>query len=319
MKKFISPLLLFVAAVIWGFAFPAQKMAQAVPPMAMIAIRSVIATLFLFPMVFVFDRLGHTGRVLISRQGGLDFTKNELIGGAAIGVIYGIASGVQQMGLSEGTDGGKGAFISALYVVIVPLIGLFLGRRVRPIVWGGIALAVVGFYLLCIKGDFSILPSDLLVLLCSVIFACHILTVDHFAPKCDGVRMSLVQFFVSAIVMTILSLIFEGPFDLSVVRDAILPLIFLGVGSSGIAYTLQIIGQRDTNPAVASILLSLESVVGAIGSVLLLGERMLPREYIGCAVVFVAVILTQLPERKCEQKTGEEASENAKNNPTDNT
>ena len=298
MKKYISPLLLLGAAIIWGFAFPAQKMVEAVPPMAVIAIRSAIATVFLFPMVMVFDRVRHTGRVFISKEKILDFNRSELIGGVAIGVIYGIASGVQQMGLTEGTDGGRGAFISALYVVIVPLIGLLLGRRVRGVVWCGIGLAVLGFYLLCIKGDFTVTLGDLLVLLCAFIFAGHILTIDHFSPRCDGVRMSLVQFATSTVVMTVLSLIFEGVTDISCMVDCVLPLLYLGIGSSGVAYTLQIIGQRGTNPALASILLSLESVFGVIGSMLLLGESMSLREYIGCAIVFAAVLLAQMPEKE---------------------
>ena len=308
MKKYISPLLLLVAAIIWGFAFPAQKMVEEIPPMAVIAIRSAIATVFLFPMVAVFDRVRHTGRALISKTKFLDFTKTELIGGAAVGSIYGIASAVQQMGLAEGTDGGRGAFISALYVVIVPLIGIFLGRRVRAVVWGGIALAVLGFYLLCIKGDFTVTSSDLLVLLCAFIFAGHILTIDYFSPKCDGVRMSLIQFAVSTVLMSILSLIFEGVTDASVVLSALLPLLYLGIGSSGVAYTLQIIGQRGTNPALASILLSLESVFGVIGSMLLLGESMMPREYIGCVIVFAAVLLAQMPERSAQKAGGTDIS-----------
>ena len=300
MKKYVSPLLLLGAAIIWGFAFPAQKMVESVAPMAVIAIRSAIATVFLFPMVIIFDRIRNTGRVFISKKKILDFNRDELIGGVAIGVIYGIASGVQQMGLTEGTDGGRGAFISALYVVIVPVIGLFLGRRVRGVVWCAIALAVLGFYLLCIKGDFTVTVGDLLVLLCAVIFAGHILTIDHFSPKCDGVRMSLVQFATSTVVMTVLSLIFEGVIDLRGVWDCILPLLYLGIGSSGIAYTLQILGQRSTNHALASVLMSLESVFGALGGALMLGEVMTPREYLGCAVVFVAVLLAEveLPIKK---------------------
>ena len=297
MKKYLSPLLLLVAAIIWGFAFPAQKMVGAVAPMAIIAIRSAIATVFLFPMVMLFDRVRHTGRKFISKEKILDFTRDELIGGVAIGVIYGIASGVQQMGLSGGTDGGRGAFISALYVVIVPLIGLLFGRRIRPVVWCGVGLAVLGFYFLCIRGDFAVTASDLLILLCAFIFAGHILTIDHFSPKCDGVRMSLVQFATSSVVMTVLSLIFEGVSDLGAVMGCILPLLYLGIGSSGVAFTLQIIGQRGTNPALASILLSLESVFGVIGSMLLLGESMTAREAFGCAIVFVAVLLAQMPER----------------------
>ena len=290
MKKILPPALLLLASIIWGFAFPMQKIIEAVPPMAVIAIRSLIASVVLFPMVFLFDRLQKNERRFVSRSG-FDFTSYELIGGGLIGLIYGIASAVQQMGLTEGTDGGKGAFISALYVAIVPLVGLFLGRKIRPVVWCAIGLSVVGFYLLCVKGDFSMAPSDLLILLCALLFAFHILFVDHFAPRCDSLRVALIQFVSSSIVMTVLSLLFEGPVDISVVLSCILPLAYLGVASSGVAYTLQIIGQKGTPPAISSILLSLESVFGAIGSALLLGEKMSLREGAGCAIVFLAVLL----------------------------
>ena len=302
MKKILAPMLLLLASLIWGFAFPMQKMVDAVPPMAVIAIRSLIATLFLFPMVFAFDRLKKNERHFVSRRG-LDITRQEWIGGSLIGLIYGIASAVQQMGLTGGTDGGKGAFISALYVVIVPMIGLCFGRRVRFVVWGGILLAVAGFYLLCIKGDFTMERSDLLILLCAFLFAFHILTVDHYSIRGDGVRISWIQFVVSTVVMSVLSLIFEGPVDWSAISSCILPLLYLGIASSGIAYTLQIVGQKGTQPAVSSMILSLESVFGAIGSALLLGEFMETRETIGCAVVFVAVLLAQFPEKKKKENT----------------
>ena len=213
------------------------------------------------------------------------------------------------MGLTQGTDGGKGAFISALYVVIVPVIGLFFGRRIRPVVWAAIGLSVVGFYLLCVKGDFTMTPSDLLILLCALLFAFHILFVDHYSPKCDSLRVALIQFASSTVVMTVLSLIFEGLPDFSVIASGILPLIYLGVASSGIAYTLQIIGQKGTPPAISSILLSLESVFGAIGSALLLGEKMPLREGIGCAIVFFAVLLANSRVQKTPKTMG-----NAKEN-----
>ena len=156
------------------------------------------------------------------------------------------------------------------------------------------AIAVVGFYFLCITGDFTIAPADVFVLISSLIFPLHILVIDYFSPRCDGIRMSMVQFFFCALTNLILALIFERGTDISVVFDAILPLLFLGIGSSGIAYTLQIIGQKGVNPAAASILMSLESVFGVIGAAIILGEKMSEREYLGCAIVFVAVILSQI-------------------------
>ena len=301
MNKLFAPALLLLASIIWGFAFPMQKMIEAVPPMAVIAIRSLIAVVVLFPLIFLFDRLQKNNRHFVSKRG-LDFTRYELLGGTLIGLVYGVASAVQQMGLTEGTDAGKGAFISALYVVIVPVIGLCFGRKIRPLVWVAIALSVIGFYLLCLKGDFSMTPSDLLILLCALLFAIHILLVDHYAPKCDGLRVALIQFVSSTIMMSALSLIFEGPVEFSVVLSCFLPLVYLGVASSGVAYTLQIIGQKGTSPAVSSILLSLESVFGAVGAALLLGERMTLREGVGCAIVFLAVLLANSPSQRKTKK-----------------
>ena len=157
-----------------------------------------------------------------------------------------------------------------------------------------LTIAVVGFYLLCIKDDLTIAPSDLLVICSSMIFPIHILTIDHFSPKCDGIRMSMVQFFTAAILNLLVALISEGAPELSSIFPNILPVLFLGIGSSGIAYTLQIIGQKGVNPAAASIILSLESVFGIIGTALFLGQTLTPREYLGCAVVLAAVILSQI-------------------------
>ena len=168
-------------------------------------------------------------------------------------------------------------------------------KKKAPInVWVSIGIAVVGFYLLCIKENLTIAPSDILVVIAAMIFPIHILTIDHFSPRCDGVRMSMVQFFVAAVINLIIALIAESPLDFPLVFDNILPILFLAIGSSGIAYTLQIIGQKGVNPAVASIILSLESVFGVIGTALFLGQTLSPREYIGCAVVLAAVVLSQI-------------------------
>jgi len=162
----------------------------------------------------------------------------------------------------------------------------------------------VGFYFLCIKGDFSITPSDLLVLVCSIIFALHIIAIDHFIPYSDGVRMSCVQFLTAFVLNLILALIFELPIDFSAALSALPALMFLGIGSSGIAYTLQIVAQRDINPTVASIIFSLESVFGVVGGALVLGETMTLREYIGCIIVLFAVILSQLDFKQIIKKKG---------------
>ncbi len=300
------------AAMLWGFAFTAQKAAEELSAFTVGASRNILATIFLLLVIPMLDRLTGNGRRLLSKKRPLDFNKWELLGGAICGVILTVASAFQQIGLSDGTDAGKGAFITALYVLIVPIMYQLIGKRSPLTVWISVGIAVVGFYFLCIKDDFTILPSDALVLICAVIFALHIIAIDHFSPKCDGVRMSCIQFFTAFILNTVLALIFESPIDFNTMVGCLPSLLYLGLCSSGIAYTLQIVGQRNANPAVASIILSLESVFGVVGGAIILGEVMSAREYIGCAIVFLAVLLSQVDvialirrriDKEKEQKT----------------
>ena len=293
MKKYFSSLLMLIAAAIWGFSFVAQKQAEAVPAFTLVFARSLLGTVFLFFLIMLLDRVLKTGRRLVSNKG-LDFTKTEIIGGTACGIVLSLASVLQQAGMNNGTDAGKSAFITALYVVIVPVFGLILKRRAPINAWISVAIAVVGFYLLCITDGFSLEFSDALVLLCAVVFAVHILVIDRFSPRCDGVRMSCIQFAVVTVITLIFSLILESPMKIDAIGAAIWPIVMLGIGSSGIAYTLQIVAQRNVNPAVASVIMSLESVFGFLGGVIVLGETMSTRQYIGCAIVFAAVLLSQL-------------------------
>lgn len=294
MKRHFSSLLFLIAAMLWGFAFSAQDLLGDASAFLVGASRNIIATLFLLAVIPLLDKFTKNGRRLFAKKTLFDFNKTELLGGLVCGIILTAASAFQQIGIGDGTDGGKAAFITALYVVIVPIMGIALGRRSPINVWISVAIAVVGFYFLCIKDGFTLALSDLLVLVCAVIFALHILAIDRFSPRCDGVRMSCVQFFVAFILNLILTLIIDGGAVFAALPDILLPILYLGICSSGIAYTLQIIGQRDANPAVASLILSLESLFGVIGSALIIGTRMSLREYIGCAVVFAAVILSQI-------------------------
>ena len=284
---------MLIAAAIWGFAFVAQKQAEAVPAFTLVFARSLLGTVFLFFLIILLDRVLRTGRRLVSKKG-LDFTKTEIIGGTCCGIILSIASVLQQAGMNNGTDAGKSAFITALYVVLVPVFGLVLKKRAPINAWFSVGIAVVGFYLLCITDGFSLEFSDALVLLCAVVFAVHILVIDRFSPKCDGVRMSCIQFAVVTVVTLIFSLILESPMKLDAIGASIWPIVMLGIGSSGIAYTLQILAQSRINPALAAIIMSLESVFGLLSGVIFLGETMNTRQYIGCAIVFVAVLLSQL-------------------------
>ena len=302
MKKYISSILFLIAAMLWGFAFSAQKSAEALSAFTVGGVRNIFATLFLLGVIPLMDKFTGNGRHLFGSGKVLDFTRSEIVGGAVCGVILTVASAFQQTGLGDGTDAGKAAFITALYVVIVPIISAIGGKRTPINVWISVGIAVVGFYLLCIKDDFTLMPSDGLVLICAVIFALHITAIDHFSPRCDGVRMSCIQFFVAFILNTILALIFESPIDVGGIGSCLPSLFYLGICSSGIAYTLQIVGQKDVNPAVASVILSLESVFGVIGGAIMLGETMTDREYIGCAVVFASVILSQIDFGKKQVK-----------------
>lgn len=292
LKKIIPPLLCLTAAMIWGFAFTAQKGAALLDAFTVGSLRNIFATLFLLAVIPLFDKMRAKATGEEKRK--KFFTKNELVGGTVCGVILTAASAFQQTGLQDGTDAGKAAFITALYVVLVPVISLALGKRTAVSVWISVFVAAIGFYLLCIKGDFSLTPSDTLVLICALIFALHIIAIDRFSPSSDGVRLSCVQFFVSFLLNSILMLIFELPISLAALGEALPSLLYIGVCSSGIAYTLQILAQKDINPAACSVILSLESVFGVIGGAIFIGERMTEREYLGCAIVFFAVILSQI-------------------------
>ena len=279
--------------MIWGFAFAAQDAASGIGAFTLGFARSLLAGVFLAFVVIFLDKITRSERRLFSLRA-IDINRYELVGGVICGTVLVAASAFQQIGINAGTDGGKAAFITALYVVLVPVYALAIKKRAPINVWISVFISVIGFYFLCIKEDLSIASSDLLVLIGSMIFPIHILAIDHFSPKCDGVRMSLIQFFSAAIINFVIALIIESPIDFSVIGTNFLPIVYLGIGSSGIAYTLQIIGQKGINPAVAAVILSLESVFGIIGTAIFLGQSLSLREYLGCAIVLLAVVISQI-------------------------
>ena len=291
MKQKKAYLLFLIATIIWGFAFVAQKVAVVIPPFTVCAMRAGIAAIFLFAILPLTDRLTGSGRKFI-KNGRMDLNRHELIGGGILGVILTISSVLQQAGLND-TDAGKAAFITTLYVIFVPIIAIAMGKKPTVNVIVGVPIAILGFYLLCIKPGIGIAGSDLLVLSCGIVFAFHIIAVDKMSGKCEGVRLSLVQFAVSFILDAIIGLFVEGIPKAETFFSVLPALLFLGVGSSGIAYTLQIIGQKDADPSVASIILSLEAVFATLGAVMLLGERMSLKEILGCGLVLLAVIIAQ--------------------------
>ncbi len=292
-KKFISPAILFVAAMIWGFAFSAQDAASNVPPFTLGASRSLLASVFILALIPILDKARNSERRLFSKKG-VDFNKFELLSGTICGVTLAVASFFQQLGINSGTDAGKAAFITALYVVLVPVYAIALKKKSPLRIWISVVIAIVGFYFLCIDGKFNIAISDVYVLLCAIVFPVQILAIDRFTDRCDGVRMSAIQFISATLVNIILALVFESPIAFSEIWNAVGAILFLGIVSSGIAYTMQIIGQKGTNPAVASVIMSLESVFGVIGSAIFLKQTLEVREYIGAAIVFFAVLLAEI-------------------------
>ncbi|MBQ8263989.1 MAG: DMT family transporter [Oscillospiraceae bacterium] len=287
-----------LAAFIWGTAFVAQSVStDHVGPFAFNAARSLIAFVVLIGVSALF-RKARVKRGEPAHQGS---RRDLIVGGVCCGVVLAIAANFQQAGLAD-TAPGKAGFITALYVVLVPVLGIFLKRRASLPVWVGALLAVAGLYLLCIKEDFGIEASDLLILCCAFVFALHIMVVDHFVQRVNGVELSCVQFLTAGVVSAVLSLIFEHQ-DLAGIWECILPILYVGVFSSGVAYTLQILAQKDSDPTVVSILLSLESVFSVLAGAVILGDKLSGREYLGCVLMFAAVILAQMPwpmKRKCE-------------------
>ena len=290
-------LLLLLASFLWGFAFVAQDLVKDIPPITVGMVRWLIGALFLFFVIMVSDKVSKNGRNLISKKG-FDFTKNEIIGGIVMGIILSVASIFQQKGISEGTSGGKAAFITALYVVLVPIYALFLKKKIKLNVWGAIVVAVVGFYFLCITENLTIVPSDIWIILSAAIYPIHILAIDHFAPKGDCIRMSCLQFFFAFLISGVSVLVIEPEINWGEIATHIGPFLYLGICSSGIAYTLQIVGQRNVHPAVASLILSLESVFGLLGAVIILGTELTLKEYIGAGMIFLAVLISQIEFKK---------------------
>lgn len=233
-----------------------------------------------------------TGKTQYTRS-----VKTAFAGGLACGLCLFAASTFQQMAMSD-TAAGKAGFITAFYIVLVPVFGLFLKKRTSAAVWIAVVLALVGLYFLCITDGFSIAPSDGFLFACAAVFACHILVIDHFSPVVDGVVLSCLQFAVAAVCSLLGMLLFEGLPAFADASAAFPAVLYAGVMSCGVAYTLQIIGQKNMNPAVASIILSLESCVSVIAGMLILGQMLTVREIIGCVFMFAAVLLTQLPAKK---------------------
>lgn len=286
-----SSLILLLTATIWGVAFVAQSVGmEYIGPFTFNAIRCVLGGLVLIPVILVLKKKKEIGAENQEKED----KKTLWTGGIACGVILCIASNLQQFGIMEASVG-KSGFFTALYIVMIPVIGIFIGKRPGIKLWFCVALAVVGMYLLCMKdGSFTIERADIMLLLCALAFSFHILVVDYFSPKVGGVKMSCIQFFVCGVLSAVGMLFTETP-DISNIQAAWLPLLYAGLLSCGIGYTLQIVGQKGINPVIASLIMSLESVISALAGWVILGQVLSPKEILGCVLMFVAIIITQIP------------------------
>ncbi len=289
-----NSLLLLLTAAIWGIAFVAQSVGMDyVGAFTFNAVRSIIGAIVLLPVIWFLNK----GRTAVSQtpKEKKAAQKTLVTGGIYCGIFLCIASNFQQFGIKY-TTVGKAGFITACYIVIVPILGLFLKKKSGPFIWAAVIMALIGLYLLCIKDGFSIGKGDLLVFICAILFSLHILVIDYFSPKADGVKMSCIQFLVCGILSGIPALLLEHP-DMSSILAAWMPILYAGVMSCGVAYTLQIVGQRGMNPTVASLILSLESCISVLAGWVILGQSLSTREILGCLIMFGAIILAQLPQK----------------------
>lgn len=303
-KKILSSVLLLLAAVIWGFAFAAQNvMADTVPPFTVNALRSFIASAALVPVAVITRRM----RGLGFREQNPTDRKRLLISGALCGTLLCLSVNLQQFGIALYPEGAPveahSGFLTALYVLFVPIFGLFMKKRPGPFVLAGVVIAVVGLYFLCLSDGFSgLYLGDIIVLMCGMSFALQILCIDRYIGVVDAVKMSSVQFLVCGIISTVLMFIFERP-DVGAVASMWQPILYLSIMSSAVGYTLQIVGQKySSSPTLASILMSMESVFATLGGVIFMGVIPKVAEFIGCGLMLAAIIIAQLPDSILKKK-----------------
>jgi drug/metabolite transporter (DMT)-like permease len=299
MKQLKGDLILLITAIIWGTSFVAQKLGMNfIQPFTFGASRFLLGAVVLIPVILIFDSLSkrkENAEVIEKKK--LKFkTKDLLIGGALCGGALFLGASTQQWGIVY-TTAGKAGFITALYIVLVPLFGIFMRKKVGMLTWIGVAIAVAGLYLLTIKEGLTIQIGDAIILIGTVFWALQIIVVDAYVDKTDGLKLSFVQFVTAGLLSAIAAIMFEKPEIKSIIACAG-PIIYAAVMVVGVAYTLQIIGQKYTTPTVAAIILSMESVFAVISGAIFLHESMSTRELTGCALMFVAVIIAQVKPRE---------------------
>lgn len=302
-SKLKGNLILLLTAFIWGVSFIAQSVGvEEISPVAFNGIRSVLGGIVLLPVIFFLDRSKKKKGIPVQK---LD--KTLLLGGVICGICLCVASTLQTMGMVY-TSPGKSGFLTALYMVIVPIFGLFMGKRPRPVILISVLIALSGLYLMCMDGSLSINYGDILTILCAVVFAFHILAIDKYSPKVDGVKLACLQFFVCGFLNLVAMVFLNETPTFSQVISLWASIGYSGVLSCGVAYTLQIVGQKYTDPTSASILMSLESVFATLTTVILVacgwnltGGQLSPRELLGCVLMFGAILLVQIPEKTTQK------------------
>ena len=311
--RFPNEIFLFLGAIIWGFGFIAQRLGnQHIGPFTFNGIRFLLGALSVSPLLFIVrkaekreeaqNKLAEPALKEMRRE------KNRawLIGSLTCGLALFAGASFQQIGLIN-TEAGKAGFITALYIILVPLIGLLLGKRVGWNVWLGLALAVGGLYLLMVKGGFSVASSDLIILIGAFLWALHILAVDHHTEKVNGIRLAFGQFLVTGLIASGVAL-WREPIAWAAIKEALYPLLFSGIVVAGIAFTFQILGQRGTNPTIAALIMSLEAVFAVLGGILILNERMSTQEWIGSALMLVALVIAQVNFSKRQDTFAKQAN-----------
>ena len=310
--KLRNTFFLFLTAMIWGAAFVAQSVSMDyIEPFTFICLRSVIGGLFLIPIIIVLDGIrkksqDESANVVSSEntlhnnieteeKQGLSWKNKQLIeGGIVCGIFLFFANCFQQTGIQY-TTVGKAGFITTFYIIIVPLIGLFFKKYCGILTWIGVVVALAGLYFLCITQKLTIQRGDALILCCSVLYAGQILAIDHYNPFVDGVKMSCIQFLTGGVLGAVFMFLFENP-SVAMILSAAGPIFYTGIMSTGVGYTLQIVGQKGLNPTVAALILSLESVFSALSGYVFLHQILTTRELIGCVLMFIAIVLAQLPD-----------------------
>ena len=288
---------LFVAATIWGISFVSQCASmEYIGPFTFSAIRCAMGTLVLIPVILIARKIAltHQGKSETLAQFERIFGRSTVIGGILSGVLLFIATNLQTIALKT-ASAGKGGFITAMYIIMVPILGIFLHKKIGFNVWISVGIATVGLYLLCMKEGFTLQVEDILLLACALFFAIQILVVDKYVPDANGIAMAAIEFGVCSLMSAVVMVFAETP-TWELINECMGALLYAGIGSCGVAYTLQILGQRDVDPTMASLIMSLESVVSVISGAVILHQIMSGREILGCALMFAAIILAQMTD-----------------------